>query len=243
MFSMSDQVNELAGALSKAQSEMGHAAKDAKNPHFRAEYATLASVLDAVRPVLAKHGISFVQPAGDDDRGNVVVETVLFHSSGQWMRSDISCAPSKRDAQAIGSVVSYLRRYSLCSMVGIAQADDDAEGEQDRRKAGRGADVQVPPPQRQKPPAPQQSPAPTDFWSSDTLRIAAQDAKDLFAKLRARAAEAPTLESIDKLEADNADGLNAMPDAGRDKMLEIFMQRRAALAQAPAEKTPFDEAA
>lgn len=149
----STEINHLAEALAKAQGEMGHAEKDRQNPHFRSDYATLASILDAVRPVLSKHGLSFTQPATNDENGNVVVETLLMHSSGQWMRSRIGCKPQKQDAQGVGSVITYLRRYALSSIVGLTQADDDAEGEQDRRVPSKGADVPMQAPKQQKPPA------------------------------------------------------------------------------------------
>lgn len=122
----SDQINEIATALAKAQGEMGGAVKDSANPFFKSKYADLASVRDAVREPFAKHGLSVVQsPSVDGTR--VSVDTLLMHASGQWIRGTVS-ATAKEDApQAVGSTITYLRRYSLQSFAGVAPEDDDAE--------------------------------------------------------------------------------------------------------------------
>jgi hypothetical protein len=123
---MSPSLAAIGAALAKAQAEVENANKNASNPHFRSKYADLAEVLNTVRPVLAKHGLSVVQFPGWDD-GLVTVTTVLLHSSGEFM-SGVSASPTpKADPQGVGAVVSYLRRYSLAAVSGIAQEDLDAE--------------------------------------------------------------------------------------------------------------------
>ena len=89
--------------------------------HMSAE----AEVLNTVRPVFASHGLS-VSQCPSYEQGIVSVETVLMHSSGQWMSSVISAPISKLDAQSVGSAITYCRRYSLAAVAGIAQEDDDA---------------------------------------------------------------------------------------------------------------------
>lgn len=121
----SDQINELATALAKAQGEIENASKSSQNPHFKSRYADLAEVLNTVRPVFASHGLS-VSQCPSYEQGIVSVETVLMHSSGQWMSSVISAPISKLDAQSVGSAITYCRRYSLAAVAGIAQEDDDA---------------------------------------------------------------------------------------------------------------------
>jgi hypothetical protein len=148
MMEMSENINEIVTALSKAQAEIGNVAKDAKNPHFKADYASLGAVLETCRPVLAKHNLCILQPASSEGSGAVTVETMIAHSSGQWMRSRLSCMPGKQDAQGIGSVITYMRRYSLASMVGVAQTDDDGEGATGRGESGG---PQMAPAQRAKP--------------------------------------------------------------------------------------------
>jgi hypothetical protein len=121
----SDEINELATALAKAQSEIENASKGSSNPHFKSKYADLAEVLNTVRPVLAAHGLSVAQFPSYAD-GVVSVETVLMHGSGQWLSGIISAPVSKMDAQGVGSATTYCRRYSLAAVAGIAQEDDDA---------------------------------------------------------------------------------------------------------------------
>jgi hypothetical protein len=120
----SEQINDLAAALSKAQGELQNVVKDAKNPHFKSEYATLDAITDAVRPVFAKHGLAVVQiPAFRD--GAVLLDVLITHSSGQWIKGDAGAPLSKADAQGVGSATTYLRRYSLAGIAQIAQTDDD----------------------------------------------------------------------------------------------------------------------
>lgn len=120
-------MNELAKSLVKAQAEMSHAAKDSKNPHFKSAYSSLASVIDAVRPALSSNGLAFVQKLHTAD-GGVAVETVLIHESGQEMSCGTLFIPaSKQDAQGYGSAISYAKRYSLQSALGIASEDDDGQ--------------------------------------------------------------------------------------------------------------------
>lgn len=118
-------MQELAKALVKAQSSMNHAAKDAKNPHFKSSYSSLASVIDAVRPHLAGNGLAFVQKLHTAEHG-VIVETVLIHESGQEMSCGQLFVPAtKQDAQGFGSAISYGKRYGLQAALGIASEDDD----------------------------------------------------------------------------------------------------------------------
>jgi hypothetical protein len=125
----SEQINDLAAALAKAQGEMENAAKNANNPHFKSRYADLAEILNTVRAPLAKHGLSVVQSQALAD-GVVMVETLLMHSSGQWVRTTCTATVTKTDPQAIGSAITYCRRYSLAAACGIAQEDDDGEAAQ-----------------------------------------------------------------------------------------------------------------
>ena len=123
---MSPQINEIAAALSKAQGQMSSASKDAKNPFFKSSYATFASVIEAVREPFAANGLSFVQ--GTCSSGDLyTVRTMILHASGQWLASSLSATPSKHDPQGVGSLVSYLKRYGLQAMCGIAASDDDGE--------------------------------------------------------------------------------------------------------------------
>ena len=125
MIQTSEQIDQIAAALAKAQAKMENIGKDATNPHFRSKYATLAGVLDEVRPKLAAHGISIWQSPVIIGDTNVGVVTRLLHESGQWLESTIHVATAKFDAQGVGSVITYLRRYSLMAVAGVGPEDDD----------------------------------------------------------------------------------------------------------------------
>ena len=122
----SEQINELAAALSKAQSVIRGAVKDANNPFFKSQYADLTSVWDACRDALTKNGLSVIQCPEQSDTGGIAIETTLLHSSGQFITSRyVMPVKNSTDAQAVGSAITYARRYALSAMVGVAPADDD----------------------------------------------------------------------------------------------------------------------
>lgn len=117
---------ELFAALAKAQAEVENATKGSTNPHFKSKYADLAEVLNTVRPTFAKHGLSILQSTGFE--GSLVsVTTVIAHETGGFISSEASCVPAKSDAQGIGAATTYLRRYGLAAMTGVAQEDDDGQ--------------------------------------------------------------------------------------------------------------------
>lgn len=126
MNTQSDNIGELAAALAKAQGEAGTVTKDSANPFFKSNYASLAAVWEATRPILSKHQLSVVQMPSHDEAG-YYVETQLMHSSGQWIRSRTYMKPVKDDPQGIGSLISYARRYALQAVTMICPDDDDGE--------------------------------------------------------------------------------------------------------------------
>jgi hypothetical protein len=119
------ELGELAKALVQAQSEMENVKKGAENPFFKSKYADLASVREASIDILNKHGLCIIQTMGNGD-GKVKVITTLLHSSGQFIRGELGMVPAKNDPQAIGSVISYFRRYSWQAIIGLSAEDDDA---------------------------------------------------------------------------------------------------------------------
>lgn len=121
---MSDTIASIADALAKAQGQIEDATKDGVNPHFKSAYATLAAVRSVIREPLATNGLSYIQPVRLD--GNAVeVETMLMHSSGEFISEVLRMPVNKMDAHGIGSATSYARRYSLMSILGLAADDDD----------------------------------------------------------------------------------------------------------------------
>jgi hypothetical protein len=121
----STEISELVAALSIAQGKITGALKDSVNPFYKSKYSDLASCWDACREQLTHNGLAVVQGATADEHG-VGITTMLTHKSGQWMRSTLRVMPKDASPQGIGSCITYLRRYSLCAMIGIAQVDDDA---------------------------------------------------------------------------------------------------------------------
>ena len=123
----SAEIGELAKALAAAQGEMTAASKDATNPHFKSRYATLASVWDAIRGPLSRNGLSVSQVLETPETGpGVVVRTLLLHTSGQWIGSRyVMPIPDKLTPQAVGSAITYARRYALSAIAGVAPDDDD----------------------------------------------------------------------------------------------------------------------
>lgn len=117
----------VAKALAAAQAEMRNPVFDSQNPHYRNAFASLASVRNAVVPVLAKHGISMTQnlETTGDGKG-VACTTTLWHESGQFLSFGPLVMPaSKADAQGFGSAATYARRYALMAVCGVVGDDDD----------------------------------------------------------------------------------------------------------------------
>ena len=126
---MSDTIGKLAGALAKAQSAMNMVEGKSTNPFFNSKYASLAAVLEVAMPALNANEIALVQGNRWDDHNNgFYITSMLMHSSGEWIKSEIRMPIAKKDAHGIGAATTYGRRYLLSAMVGIAQADDDGNG-------------------------------------------------------------------------------------------------------------------
>lgn len=141
----SEQINELANALAKAQGEIRNAHKDSNNPYYNSKYADIAEVWDSCRNQLSSNGLSVFQ--GNEEKGeDTYLVTMLMHNSGQWIKSKIKIPlPKAGEAveynkagkeikknmfQVIASGMTYLRRVTLSAAVGIAptdKTDDDAE--------------------------------------------------------------------------------------------------------------------
>lgn len=125
MCKKSESIAALAKALAAFQSEVVDPARDNDNPFFKSKYVALDGLMAAVRPVLSKHGLSIMQfPGGDGQTVSMV--TLLLHESGEWVESDeLRMRPTKADPQGVGSAVTYARRFSLQSILGVAWNEDD----------------------------------------------------------------------------------------------------------------------
>jgi ERF superfamily len=122
-FTTSESLSEFAPAFALAQENMGNALKNAQNPHLKNHYANLGAVQEAVMPSLNANGLSVIQAPN----GPGTLTTRILHKSGQWVQAVSSSPLGKQDHQAVGSGITYLRRYALAAMCGITQEDDDGE--------------------------------------------------------------------------------------------------------------------
>lgn len=126
----SETTSKLFGALAKAQGEMRAVAFDATNPFLKNKFASLGAVIQTSRATLAKHGLAVSQMPTSSEK-TVGVETILAHESGEWIGSTIFLPlgeeKGKSQAQLAGSVITYLRRYSLAGILGM-YADEDGDG-------------------------------------------------------------------------------------------------------------------
>lgn len=125
----SEQINEIAKAMGQVQGEMKPAVKSSKNPYFKSSYSDISSIWEAIRAPLRNNQIIAVQDAITSE-GGISVVTRLVHASGQWMEfGPLEIPIQKRDAQAIGSAISYAKRYGLSAALGVVSAEEDDDGE------------------------------------------------------------------------------------------------------------------
>lgn len=117
--------DKLLDAMAKMQAVLDTAKKESDNPFFKSKYADLAQCLATAKKPMADNGLSISQHCSFD---GIFVQcvTVLGHNSGQMMVSTLSVPVKNKDAQGVGSSITYARRYALSSILGIAQKDDDA---------------------------------------------------------------------------------------------------------------------
>jgi hypothetical protein len=121
----SESIANLAKALSIVQGKLTYAVKDSANPFFKSKYADLESVWDACRSLLAENGLCVMQFPGEFIDGCMSLNTILSHSSGEWISQEMSMPVTKADAHGCMAILSYMRRGALSAVVGVVQADDD----------------------------------------------------------------------------------------------------------------------
>lgn len=121
---MSESIAQLAEALSKAQGQIDAASKGAVNPHFKSKYADLNALREVIREPLALNDLSVIQLPRFYDK-EVEVETMLMHKSGEFIAETLRMPVGQTTAQAVGSALTYCRRYSLSAILNLAADDDD----------------------------------------------------------------------------------------------------------------------
>lgn len=121
----SESIKNIAKAMAQFQAEVKNPVNTAENPFYHSKYAPLNAVLNLVRPLLTKHGLSVLQSPSSDGE-HISVTTLITHESGEWVESDpLTLKADKVSAQGAGSAVTYARRYAISAMLGISNEDDD----------------------------------------------------------------------------------------------------------------------
>lgn len=127
MMNKSESIKEIATALAKAQAKLKNPPFDSKNPHFKSNYASLASVRDTIIPVFAEFGLSIIQNVSSRENG-VTCSNLIMHASGEWLETDQLEVPAdKHNAHGYGSACTYARRFSLMAL-GCVVGDVDDDG-------------------------------------------------------------------------------------------------------------------
>ena len=135
---MIDEIKELAAALSKAQGEVENAKKTTANPFFKSKYADLATIWDVIRETFAKHGLSVLQLPCEAPDGKIGLVTHVLHSSGQSITERFFVGlKDASNPQQVGSALTYMKRYALLGVAGIAAEDDDAEAAVGRKAVAK----------------------------------------------------------------------------------------------------------
>jgi hypothetical protein len=120
----SESITNIAKALILFHVKMGEVYKDAKNPFFKSNYATLSNIQDAIKEPLIESGLTVCQfPTGDHG-----LTTLILHESGEFLWSEYTMTPVKNDPQGIGSCITYQKRYALVSALNLNVQDEDDDG-------------------------------------------------------------------------------------------------------------------
>ncbi len=132
----SESISSIAKALSQFQNEVVQPEKSASNPHFKSKYVPLDNVVKSIADTAPKYGLSYIQTSVTESE-KAGVQTLLMHESGEWMEFEPFLLPigQKSTPQAVGSAITYARRYTLSSIFGIAsETDDDGNTASDNAK-------------------------------------------------------------------------------------------------------------
>jgi hypothetical protein len=239
----------LFKALVKAQSEMGGAVKGDKNPFFKSSYASLTSVLRAVGAPLAQNGLSLVQmPGWDHDHNMPTLTTMLCHEEGGYIQSAASApfTKGKTGPQEYGSVITYLRRYSLQAVLAVPSVDDDAEAAQMVVRSEAEAPVldEPSPPNKTSKKKTSKKKASVDTTAAIEVEIVPSyeqgDQNELFACVRLELETAPTTDSAREASKNLAAAANKVAkyhkagritDAQRTDLVDVYLASKSVIAK------------
>jgi hypothetical protein len=216
----SEQINELAEALAKAQGAVDNAAKASTNPHFGKKYADLASVREAIREPFSANGLSYAQFLRWSP--NVVeIETILMHKSGQFLSDTLPMPIGKNDAQAVGSAATYGRRYSLMAIAGVAPDEDDD---------GNAAVASSPRPSNVNGNYAPARPA-VEFSSGKKLEPApSADQTKTADRIETEFDQSQTVNALDDVRANREDDLASLPESLKIRLRKVYALKKEKLA-------------
>lgn len=155
--------SQLVAALIAAKKEFKAIAKNKVNPHLKNEYADLSSFIAAVDDALSKHGLTLMQPFCFDEKYGHVIQTELLHVSGE-SKVSVYPLPGGVKSQDLGSAITYGRRYSISSLLGIAPGDNEDD---DGEAAG---DAHVPAPAKKAEQAKPSAPVAVTKWTGKLVK-------------------------------------------------------------------------
>ena len=118
---MSKKEPSINEKLFNLQQEIGTISKDAKNPFYKSKYFDINSLIKQLQPLLKKNKLLLLQPIEED----MVVSKLLCIEGGGGVVSGLKLPPIA-DPQKLGSCITYYRRYTLSSLLGLQSEDDDA---------------------------------------------------------------------------------------------------------------------
>lgn len=228
----SDTLGAISPALVAALGELRGVAKDSKNPHFKNDYASLEAVIETARPVLAAHGLAFMQGLGEYVGGAMTVTTRILHDSGEWIESDFQMPVAKSDPQGTASASTYARRYGLMGMLGLPAVDDDGEA------ATRPVPAPANEPRRDTGPGPVDG---KDFYGCSGGGMSAHAAKkeglgDVLDRFRQDIAELPTTASLREWVETNRADIAPMPKSWRSILRDECDERAKELGFNPEQR-------
>ena len=199
----------LDHALIAVQAETKAVVKDANNPHFKSTYATLLKVRETVLPILSKHGILARQNSVYDESGRYILQLDLILVAKGERTTSVMPLPTEGDPKAIGSALSYARRYTLmtaCGLVATDEASDDQGVDDD--DDGNSAATITP-----SGPAPKAAAPSTQTDYADGQRIKEAMWKE------------STVEGVKKVFSENKKSIQAMQDKSRNQITARRDQR------------------
>ena len=125
--------------LFEAKKEIGAITKDSKNPFFKSNYLSLNGLIDAIEPVLQKHGLLLLQPIKDNKVYSIIADIESCVEINTGSDCVVSCMdlPNIQDTQKLGSAITYFRRYTLQSLLGLLAQDDDGNASTQQVKEER----------------------------------------------------------------------------------------------------------